>query len=607
MKIKNIIKLMVLVPLLASCDDVLEPTIENNQDLDSYLSVNGDAHGLLMVGYNRIPYPWGGGMNNTEVATDNAVSNYAVLSDNEPYDYIQKAANGTWTAANNPFDRWTSSREVMQYLNLFFERTNNVVWANDPERNEMFKNRLRSEAYALRALHMFHFLRAHCGLVGGELLGVPCLTHSETAGDNFNVPRASFDDCIAQIYSDLAEAKKNLTIDYGNVKNDADVPEPYKSRGVTAPSYNLVYGDICKGLISGRIVEAIEAQVALFAASPAYNLNNDIAKWEKAANVAAVLLDRIGGVAGLSPNGNTWYANIEEIDALGSGNCPAEIIWRRDINTNGTGGTDLEKLNYPSTLEGSGRINPTQNLVDAFPMANGYPITDSRSGYKAQDPYTNRDPRLGKYIVYDGSTVQNTVISTFNGTGATTDQLNDNGGKGTLTGYYLRKLIREDVVCKSTGSSARRHYTANIRYTEIFLAYAEAANEAWGPTGNGGHGYSAYDVIKAIRTRAGIVDDDYLEEVKADQAKMRELIRNERRIELCFEGHRFWDLRRWKANLNDPVKAMQIVNDGGTKTYTIVDVAGQDSRKFADYMYYCPIPETEVLKWSNLKQNDGWE
>jgi len=143
---------------------------------------------------------------------------------------------------------------------------------------------------------------------------------------------------------------------------------------------------------------------------------------------------------------------------------------------------------------------------------------------------------------------------------------------------------------------------ARIRYTEIFLNYAEAANEAWGPTGKGTHSYSAYDVIKAIRQRAGIGTDNgdaYLESIKTDKDKMRELIRNERRLELCFEGHRFWDLRRWNADLTETATGMSI---SGSK-YTTINV---DERKFDSYMTYGPIPYTEVLKYSELKQNKGW-
>ncbi|MBO4770943.1 MAG: RagB/SusD family nutrient uptake outer membrane protein, partial [Bacteroidales bacterium] len=101
----------------------------------------------------------------------------------------------------------------------------------------------------------------------------------------------------------------------------------------------------------------------------------------------------------------------------------------------------------------------------------------------------------------------------------------------------MKKRLRMDVNCNPASTSGQRHYTPRLRFTEFFLNYAEAANEAWGPKGMGGNAYSAYDVIKAIRQRAGIdPDDQYLEECAANKDKMRELIRNERRIELCFES-----------------------------------------------------------------------
>lgn len=136
----------------------------------------------------------------------------------------------------------------------------------------------------------------------------------------------------------------------------------------------------------------------------------------------------------------------------------------------------------------------------------------------------------------------------------------------------------------------------------MFLLYAEAANEAWGPTGTGSHSYSAYDVVKALRARAGVGvenGDAYLESIKGDKDKMRELIRNERRIELSFEGHRFWDLRRWKAEVNTTATGMRIEGN----IFNIFDV---ETRNYKDYMSYGPIPYSEVLKFSELQQNTGW-
>src|SRR5690606_13630864 len=181
------------------------------------------------------------------------------------------------------------------------------------------------------------------------------------------------------------------------------------------------------------------------------------------------------------------------------------------------------------------------------------------------------DPRLKLYILVNGSTAgtSSTVINTT-ANGTTNDGLNK-VETSTRTGYYLRKLLRQDVNLNPSSTTTQKHYNPHIRYTEIYLAYAEAANEAWGPQGTGSNTFSAYDVIKAIRTRAGVGvsnGDPYLESIKNNKDAMRALIRNERRLELCFEGFRFWDLRRWNANLNETAEGVSISNGN----YTIIDV-----------------------------------
>lgn len=166
----------------------------------------------------------------------------------------------------------------------------------------------------------------------------------------------------------------------------------------------------------------------------------------------------------------------------------------------------------------------------------------------------------------------------------------------------MKKRLRMDVNCDPAATSKQPHYNPRVRFTEMFLTYAEAANEAWGPKEKNGRNYSAYDVIKAIRKRAGVggTNDPYLEECAASQEKMRELIRNERRLELCFEGFRFWDVRRWKLDLNEPIYGMEW-NGNSYQRITV------EERSYEDYMYYCPIPNSEVLKYSNLVQNKGWK
>lgn len=576
--------------VLTGCDDLFEPAIENNKKLEDGRTDPLYAEGILANAYTRNPY---NSQSFNDVATDDAVTNQ---TDNS---YL-KMATGSWTSNNNPMNQWDGCKAAIQYINMFLSEVDQTTFSDDATRNELFRQRLKGEAYGLRAMNMFYLLQAHAGWTqDGRLLGVPIINYMEEAGSDFNVARNTFDECVQAIYDDVDAAVELLPLDYEDAASDADVPEKYA--GIPYYTYNRVFGAAFRTRMSGRIAMAFRAKTALLAASPAF-ADGSAHDWTEAANYNGELLQMIGGVAGMSATGNTWYNQAKEIDAITAGENPQEMLWR-----NGKAGAsaDLEVAQYPPSMLGGGQINPTQNLVDAFPMLNGYPIDDPNSGYNDQDPYTNRDPRLSLYVVVNGSTVgkSTTPINTSADNTENNDGLNREVGVSTRTGYYLRKHLREDVVLNTSGThSTQAHYTPRIRYTEIFLNYAEAANEVWGPEGAGSYGFSAYDVIKAIRQRAGIGlenGDAYLESIKGNQAAMRELIRNERRLELCFESFRFWDIRRWELDMNEPAMGMRI--SGGT--YTPFEV---ETRSYEDYMIYGPIPYSETLKFSALEQNQGW-
>lgn len=587
---KKIIKYIAVASIVmgfTACDDLFEPAIENVKDENTIDAESNYADQILRSAYILMPYP---GDPENDVATDDAVSNDI----NNDY---RTMAQGAWTSQTGvSVNNWRDRNASIQYCNLLLEHIDNVMFATNEAINEMFSDRLKGEAYGLRALNMYYLLQNYAGKnAAGELLGVPIWTNSFSATSDLNVPRNTFQECMAQLLADADQAIALLPTDYADV-TDSQVPAKYAQKGVSASQYNRVNGTMTALRISGRIVEAIAAQAALLAASPAFSDQSGVT-WAEAADRSAKLLKQIGGVAGMSQKGHLWYT-AEEI-----GNDPAkadyhpEIIWRGNNETNCT----REANNFPPSLYGKGRINPTQNLVDAFPMVNGYPITDGRSGYNANDPYSGRDPRLDAYIVLNGSTlgVNNDVVNT-SADSENNDGIDKEAGYSTRTGYYLRKLLRSDVNPNSTSKVEKPHYATRIRYTEIFLAYAEAANEAWGPKSDNGNGFSAYDVIKAIRSRAGISDTSYLDECAASKEKMRELIRNERRIELCFENKRFWDLRRWKENLNETARGMRI---SGSSYDANLEV---ENRGFKDYMIYGPLPYSDVLKFSNLEQNAGW-
>lgn len=572
---------------LSGCKKFTEPAPQNNGDFNNIYDEPALAHGLLLNGYTRLPT---NGWSFNDVATDDAVSNDI----NNNY---RKIATGQWSAAFNPLDQWLNSRAGIQYLNMFLTEADKVTWdTKDPMLNKMFNDRMKGEAYGLRAYLMYYLLQAHAGWAGGVLYGFPLVLEPETPASNFNQPRATFEACMKQIYSDLEASEKLLPLDYKDITSASAIPAKYS--GINVETYNRVFGKFFNQRMTGRIAKAIRAKVALMAASQAYSSGNTTT-WADAANFNAVVLGLNDWLTNLDPNGFTWYTNTTEIDGLASGASPREILWRTNVGSN----SDLEAANYPPSLSGQGRVNPTQNLVNAFPMANGYPITNTTSsGYVATTPYLNRDPRLAKYIIYNGNTIgpTNKVINTTIDLSTNDDGLNRRE-TSTRTGYYMRKLLRGDVTLNPTVNN-QKHYRPHIRYTELFLNYAEAANEAWGPLGNGGNPYSAYDIIKAIRTRAGVGTSNahaYLESIKGDKDAMRTLIRNERRLELAFEGFRFWDLRRWNANLTEAVTGVSI-------SQGVAQEINVEARNYQDYMRFGPIPYSERLKYNALQQNTGW-
>jgi len=585
MRLLKIFSLLLMLSLLfGACQEILEPENDNHSTVDRIYSDPGFGEGLLMTAYAKLPT---NGLSFNEVATDDAVTN-------DKLNNYLRMATGEWSALFNPMNQWDNCNSAILYLNEFLSIIDTVAWKwTSSELNTMYARRFKGEAYALRGLFQYHLLVT----IGGEgsdnkLLGIPLYDKFYKVNDNFNIPRATFAESVARIYADFDKALEYLTMDdYVDITTATQLPLGLE--GVNVANYNSVFGLRTNQRISGRIVKALKARLALLAASQAF-ANNDATLWEKAATYAGSSVTGIGGIAGLDPNGHKFY-DATRIDAivLSTNKDQKEMAWRRAIVTTNT--RELDHL--PPSLFGNGRVNPTQNLVDAFPAANGYPITDPLSLYNSSTPYANRDPRLALYIVYDGNTIAGKTIKTGLGGGT---NAKDSIQTSTRTGYYLKKLLREDVSVNPVSSSTKKHYEVHMRFTELFLIYAEAANEAWGPDGKGTFAFSSRDVIAAIRKRAGITQpDNYLTSVTTKD-DMRTLIRNERRLELCFEGFRFWDLRRWKANLTEPAKGINI-----TKTsFTVVDV---ESRMYNnDYMWSGPIPEREFLKYNALVQNKGW-
>jgi len=569
---KNILIVLVLVGMIG-CE--FEPIDENRLDLEDVSNFPERVEGILLNGYTGLVNQY----SFSEGGTDDAVNNN--LTNN-----YKRIALGELNAQFNPASRWGNYEQVF-WVNKFLKiiEAGKTQWSRDTLTNTMFEMRMKGEALALRGLHHFYVLQAHAGIgQSGQLLGIPYFTEFIESNGNFNVPRLSFEDSVQAILADFDAALNLLPTDYGLSAGNVD---PWYSNldNFDYDKYGIVNDNFFELRISGRIVKALKARLALFAASPSFLDNQSY--YQMAATNASEILNTIGGVAGLDPNGIEFYASDVNIQSR-------ESLWRGSIGGNSV---TFERRMFPPSVNGNGELNPTQNFVDAFPMLDGTPISSSNT-YDSQNPYADRDPRLEKYVVVNGAEFGGGTINT--GVGGGNDRIDSIQGLSTTTGYYLKKLLHPDVRLNDDGTSqGKRHANVYFRYTELFLILAEAANEIDGPD-HQVNGISARDIIAAIRNRAGITQpDNYLASI-ATKEDMRELIRNERRIELSFEGHRFWDLRRWGVNLNETARGLFF---NGTNYQEIPSVETRNYQSFATYM---PIPNSEILKFSELEQNNGW-
>lgn len=559
---------------LIACENFLEPIDENRLD---FQYVSGDpesAEGLLLQGYSRLVDQY----SFTEAATDDAVNN--ILNNN-----IKRMALGELNAQFNPTSRWINYQNVF-FVNRFLEIVDagEIEWNRDEVISELFNKRLKGEALALRALHHYYILQAHAGIgTSGQLLGIPYFTEFIEADENFNVPRLPFRETIEAILKDFDEALTLLPTDYGLSESNLD-PIYADFVGDKFLQYDVANGSRYNLRISGRIVKALKARVALFAASPGFL--NDQAYYQLAINSANEVLDLVGGLGGLNPNGVEYYISESNV---------SEAIFRGNIEGPSS---SIEARMFPPSVNGRGEINPSQNFVDAFPMLDGSPAIQA-NGYDPQNPFADRDPRLEKFVVFNGSSFGGGTINT--GFQGGIDRLDSIPQRSTTTGYYLKKLLRPDVRIGSDNTTVdQRHFDVYYRYTELFLIFAEAANELGGPDASF-NGISARAIIAAIRERAGITQPDvYLTNSITTQEDMRQLIRNERRIELSFEGHRFWDLRRWQAPLNETVRG--IFFDGNN----YIGIPSVEARNYPAHANYLPIPNDEIFKFPAIEQNNNW-
>ena len=216
MKTKNIIFYLIGLLAFCSCDDMFQPADENNRQMEDLAKESSYAHGLLMYGYDRLPYIT---TTQTDIATDDAVTNLKTSS------YLTMAT-GTWASDNNPMSQWNNCKDGIQYVNNFLQIVETSSWApSAASKQQMFVDRLKGEAFGLRAILYYYLLQAHGGYADdGVLYGVPLLTTPEDGSSDFNQPRATFADCVKQCFADCDSAMALLPFEYKDIENESEIP-----------------------------------------------------------------------------------------------------------------------------------------------------------------------------------------------------------------------------------------------------------------------------------------------------------------------------------------------------------------------------------------------
>ena len=478
--------------------------------------------------------------------------------------------NGTWSPLRTVDDQYNNLYEGLRKVNLFLENLDRCeVIPTDGLKVEEDRSRLKGQAFFLRALFHFELLKRY----GGVTLATRVFKREE----DLNLPKNTYKECLDQILLDCDSAV------------NTNIPV---WTGESTGKYYWRSGD--KGRATKTAAMALKSRALLYAASP-LNASQSSVTWQQAADAAKVIIDL---------NRHTIFSNYYQIFNYGAAPYNSEVIFASQAQNR----NDLEQNNAPISYDGAkGRTNPTQEMVDAFETTNGKMVDDpTNTMYSENNPYSNRDPRFKLNINYNGNSFKGKNVATYVG-GA--DGLNKNVN-ATKTGYYMRKFLSESVTWNETSNTTARRPWVVFRYAEVLLNYAEALNEAQGTAAI----TEVLNAINQVRRRPGILmpvlqtsnpaGDGY---VAPTQEAIRERIHNERRVELCFEGHRFYDVRRWKLGelyLNKPVTGMRItVDDNSNLIYNRFVV---ENRVFEEKNYLYPFSQNTINRQPALKQNTGY-
>lgn len=572
MKIKNIvIGGFASIFSLSACDN-LNYNQYVSQD-EAYVKVTYErVIGLLNNVYTLLDSDFGNSYSGGMLASACDEAEYAYTA-NSVCDFT----NGNWSPTTPQSATWSNSYKAIQICNEYLANYQGLTFDElklDPDYNKnMFRYRNTfNEARLLRAYFYFNLVRQY-----GD---VPYFTEMVSMGNVNSLKRTPAQEVLKNIMDECDAMAEVL-------------PEDYSQLGTT--------GFDEPGRVNSHVARALKARVALYAASPLFNTGYDKQLWFDAAKANKALLDACTAAGKQLCKS---YAALWAEDNRTNKDTNLEIIYLRRPNAN-LAKSEAESWNYPIGVAGGKSGNcPTQNMVDAYEMkATGKLWNEEGSGYDPANPYEGRDPRFYLTIAKNGDTKwpsKNTVpLETFFG-GVNGEPVSG----ATPTGYYLKKLLIQSIdLSASSKKKTAIHSWATFRLAEFYLNYAEAIFRYTGSADDAGSfGMTAREAVNMVRARSGVEMPPLATGLPADTFWKK--YQNERMVELAFEGHRFYDLRRWKEG--DKLKSITEMkltkNEDGSIRYERKVV----NRVWDEKMYFFPIPQTEIMKNPNLTQNPGW-
>ena len=554
MKTRYIALAILAATLTVSCDKFLDTSLDLNSSGETVETNRGTIWSFANAFYSPIIYGYGVLDGNIFAAASDEAQQTAASSNALFFNkgMINESVNPMWTYYNNCYEGIRAANFFLDYVadgkgvELLQLNRNLITDAASYARDLASLNWYIAEAHIARAYYYSELIKMYGG--------VPIVEKTQQQSGGELIQRSSYEECVEYIVNEIDTWKDQLALNW-----DAD--------------------NTREGRFTLGAALAIKSRVLLYAASPLHNPAGDRDKWVRAAEAAKELIT----------NPNLSYTLAGDYGGLfrgGNSLSSKEVIYlvRRAANTT------LETNNYPiATSGGKSGVCPTENLVSAYEYI-GTPDPGN--------PDANRDPRLEASIVTNGSTWNGRVIA--QAAGETDDQARANASR---TGYYLKKFLT-DGLNLTQGQTAQHNWIA-YRFAEILLNYAEAVNEAWGPSVvPAGYPGSAAQALQYVRNRASLS----LPAVDAGTVdSFRNAVKHERQVDLAFEDHRYWDLLRWKdamTVLNRPVQGVKVTRSGETYTYKVVDVA---DRTFSARNYYLPLMRSEIENSDGtLEQNPGY-